>query len=306
MARNYGTIEVTWWDDPHTRRLSYDAVVLYIYLRTTRHCSGSMAFNMPMSYIVEDTRLPHDRAVKAMHELALKPFALWDSSTKVVFLPGVIGTLGNKLPNQNVAAYMSKQLLALPDCELKARAIAEIISSGQFTKTVQGILGSWKFDASQQSLVLSIGDQGSLLPAEAPPSSVPKRPKAEATRLPSDWRAPAEYRDYADKIGISNERIDAMEIKFVRYWTGPDAKVPAKKDWFRTWCNWVDNEAERAGSNGGARAVSPQGHVVQSGPDWASREKMFYEKGIWLGSWDEQPDHPDYKHGKPKVPPPVP
>jgi hypothetical protein len=312
MARNYGTLEITFWHDPDARRLSHDAQRLYFYLRSSPHSSAAHAYVLPLSYIEHDTGLSVERITKAFRELALKPFALRDAETNVVFLPGIQGTTGNKLPNSNVAKYVSGQLLALPDCQLKGHAIAELLALKQFDKTVESIVGSWRLEPGQPNLPLTLPHNEPQLGLGTPdqpakPEASPKRGKPEASRLPPDWVAPAEYRDYASQKGVSNERIDQIQVRFVRYWTGADAKDPAKKDWFRTWQNWIDKETERAGTNGGgngngngaARAAEPQGQI-----DWAHREKMYQEKGIWLSGWDEKPDEPGYKHKRAKVPPP--
>jgi hypothetical protein len=68
-------------------------------------------------------------------------------------------------------------------------------------------------------------------------SPSPKR----ATRLPSDWKLPDDWRAYclAERIDLDPDRVAA---DFRDYWlarAGPDA---AKLDWAATWRRWVRNQ----------------------------------------------------------------
>lgn len=311
MALNYGTIETTFWNNPHARGLSIEAKMLYAYLRSSPHGKGLFAYSLPMIYIQNDTRMSAEQIMRAIKELSIKPWALWDQRTEMVFLPGVVGSIGNKVPNPNVARFLANGLLALPDCNLKALAIAEIMATGAFTTIMQSVLGSWRLEDGQGSLGLAPA-QPSLLPdtpdAPRPPVEVPKPPKQkrEAARLPEDWCAPQEYRQYALERGFTEPMVDAVEVRFRRYWTSPDAKNPAKKDWLATWQNWIDREAEKNNGHSTRSFTGATTVAVETPDQWADRERMFKEKGRWLPNWGPTPDEPGYR-GKRKaasVPPP--
>lgn len=275
-----------------------------LYIFTSQHSTGASAYVLPMGYLTEDLRWEPPRVEKAFHELALKPHILRDPRTNVVFIPGWWDH--NKPENPKVAAFVVKQLLLLPDCTLKIRAVQGLIDTKYRETAVLDAVGNWTPSEKQEDLgLISGGGQGNLL--SAPPTDAPKaastaKPKAQGSRLPADWVAPAAYRDYASQQGLSDERIDQLVARFLRYWTGPDASDPVKKDWFRTWQNWIDREADRAPKNGnGAGNHSSGENFGISGPDWASREVGYYgAKKFWLQSWGPKPDEAGYQGPKKK------
>lgn len=302
MARTYGTLEVTFWDDPDARRLSHDAQRLYFYLRTSRHSNVANAYVLPLPYIEHDTGLSQEKIARALRELAAKPFALRDHETGVVFLPGIQGTTGNKIANSNVAKYVASQLLSLPDSKLKGTAIAELVGLKQFDKTVTAILGQWRFDGEQPSLPLAFhGVPEERHPAPAPMPPEP-REKPRGTRLQPDWTLPEDYRSWAESKGVSAERIDREAAKFFTYFTGDNCKAPVKKNWLQAWQGWIDRALESAPSNGSGRVNGGNGeyHPPPSNAiDWEHRLSLWRKGKIWLPTWDEQPDDPGYRGPKP-------
>jgi len=70
------------------------------------------------------------------------------------------------------------------------------------------------------------------------------RPKpTKGTRLANDWQPSAADCEYARKLNLTDAEIEFFAAQFRRWWTGPDAKRPVKKDWHRAWCNWLDRGA---------------------------------------------------------------
>jgi hypothetical protein len=59
----------------------------------------------------------------------------------------------------------------------------------------------------------------------------------KGTRLPDDWKLPAEWRAYALKIGLSNKDIDLEEHKFKNYWLSMTNNA-TKWNWERVWKDW--------------------------------------------------------------------
>jgi hypothetical protein len=67
------------------------------------------------------------------------------------------------------------------------------------------------------------------------------------TRLPPEAILPPEWREMAFQRRSDIDPDQVFE-QFKRYFTGPDAKQPVKKDWTRAWLNWI--ERERHGKSG--------------------------------------------------------
>lgn len=285
--------------------------MLYAYLRSSPHGKGLYAYLLPLSYIQSDTRMSAEQIMRAIKELAIRPWALYDARVEMVFLPGVIGTIGNKIPNPNVARFVANGLLALPDCQIKAMAIAEILKTGQFTLIMEGVLGSWRLDDGQGTLGLAPA-QPSLLPDtppdETPPAQAPKkeRAKREATRLAEDWVAPQEFRQYALEHNFTEQMIDAIEVRFRRYWSVGEGKDTARKSWLATWQNWIDREATKHAGQSTRSFTGSTAVAVETQDQWTDRERMYREKGRWLPNWGPNPDEPGYRgrRAAAAVPPP--
>ncbi len=120
----------------------------------------------------------------------------------------------------------------------------------------------------------SVGVQGetpAVPPAEPVPKAVPKprKPKTVRTRLDPSWSPSEGNRAYAKLTGLTDAQIDAIAVRYVRYWTGADAKQPLKADWDRTWENWIDREIADGAlnrGNGGGRSSGNNGR----GPGWVA------------------------------------
>lgn len=63
------------------------------------------------------------------------------------------------------------------------------------------------------------------------------------TRLPSDWRLPDEYREWAAReLGWTTKRSEDIAVRFADYWNSATGRAASKADWFATWRNWCRNE----------------------------------------------------------------
>ncbi len=290
MARDYGTISCAFWKDPDFRRLSHDAWTLYFYFRSSAHSSAANAYSLPMAYIIHDTKLENARVVKALGELALRPFALYDAAAEVVALPGLYREKQNRPANPNNAKYMAKFLLALPDCDLKAQAIEELRNECGYGDTVSQTLVGWTYKGSQLAMPLAMPPV-LLTPPETPPPPATGRKRNLGTRLPADWKPTEEDIAYATKQGWSAAEIEKEANRFVRYWTGADANKPFKKDWHRTWCNRIDDVGERRSKPNGTNGHAVSNFGVSETP-WAARMNDFRRSGLWLSSWGPKPGEP--------------
>ena len=73
---------------------------------------------------------------------------------------------------------------------------------------------------------------------------------------------PAGWADYPrNKFGWNDREIGHVANSFWRYWTGPDARDPVKKDWGRAWQGWCD----RANSRGEHRVSAQAAHQKPGG-----------------------------------------
>ena len=284
MAREYGTIDCDQWDDPYFNRLPDDAKLLLCYLKTCKHANPSGCFVVKVGYIVEDLRWESARVEPAFAQLMLKPFVFRDLDSQTVLIEGQWSKRGPE--NPNVATHAAKTLMALPDTSLKARAIDALKAIEKYRTHVNKIIGEWTYTGSQALLPLSLPQLSLPAPvvtklvAESPPVKAPADKKG--SRLTADWHPPTEYREYAISKGYSESEVDATVIKFVRYWTSPDANKPVKKDWYRTWCNWIDSEIERRPKKNGNGHANGTHVMGSSGPPWALRMESWYRNRTWF------------------------
>lgn len=62
-----------------------------------------------------------------------------------------------------------------------------------------------------------------------------------ASRLPTDWVLPDDWRQWA-RAERSDMDLDRAAASFADYWHGKAGKDGRKADWAATWRNWVRNE----------------------------------------------------------------
>jgi len=83
----------------------------------------------------------------------------------------------------------------------------------------------------------------------------PKGGQKKASRLPSDWTLPDEWRADALTAGLPPQRID-LEAAKMRDWSVNSAKG-AKIDWRAAWRNWCREAADRTGIRGSPMQSQP-------------------------------------------------
>lgn len=78
--------------------------------------------------------------------------------------------------------------------------------------------------------------------------------KVNATRLSEDWKPSAEDIAFAQQRGLTVAEIETEGIKFRNYWTAKSGKDATKRNWARTWQNWILNwKGTTHGKAGGDR-----------------------------------------------------
>lgn len=65
--------------------------------------------------------------------------------------------------------------------------------------------------------------------------------EVRASRLPTDWVLPDDWRQWA-RAERSDLDLDRAAASFADYWHGKAGKDGRKADWAATWRNWVRNE----------------------------------------------------------------
>lgn len=125
----------------------------------------------------------------------------------------------------------------------------------------------------------SLGGSDHAAPPEEPTSSsnpsypsVSPKPKTKASTraLPAirlsqflqdfGGHPPCEWGDYPrDEHGWDSNRVTTVWRSFERYWNSPDCRKPLKRDWFGTWQNWCDREAQNGRRGGGAGGTAGGG-----------------------------------------------
>ncbi len=93
---------------------------------------------------------------------------------------------------------------------------------------------------------LAFSEEASTRRTAKPKSKKESKAKTEKTRLPTDWELPDEWRDATKaEFGITDLDCAFVAQDFKKWWLGPEAKDPEKKDWRATWWRWVRKEAAR-------------------------------------------------------------
>lgn len=89
------------------------------------------------------------------------------------------------------------------------------------------------------------GYQGEDGPPAAQPDPTPTKPKApRASRLPTDWKLPAEWEAWAlaEHPSWTPEGVRHVADRFRDYWLAQGGANARKVDWQATWRNWVRRE----------------------------------------------------------------
>jgi hypothetical protein len=80
------------------------------------------------------------------------------------------------------------------------------------------------------------------------------------TRLPDDFVMPTEWADWAKEQGLDEMVIAREGGKFIRYWTAKTGAGATKRDWLKTWQNWVTKAIEDS-SRGRGRTTGNWDHA---------------------------------------------
>lgn len=128
---------------------------------------------------------------------------------------------------------------------------------------------------------------------EAKPKKAAEK-AARATRLPEDWKLPADWRELAIGLGLRDFEV-TREADKMRNWSR-SSKNGAKLDWKATWRNWCVSVLERAGRpvltpNAPAPAAGDPAQFDQA--TWSAIAKRVKGGTPWNPSWGPPPGRMD-------------
>ncbi len=81
--------------------------------------------------------------------------------------------------------------------------------------------------------------------------------RKRGTRLPEDWQPSESDRAFARKQGLNEEDIDREAQKFFNHWTSKTGAGATKRDWHRTWQNWILSDLTRRSCRPGSSRRGP-------------------------------------------------
>lgn len=307
MARTYGRIPLTWWDDPVARRLPADAERALFYFGSGPQSNASGTYIISMPIMMDHLRWPEDRLLQSLHALSKLPWALWDSDSRVLYQPEWYRKLGNRLENSSIAINIARLLMGLPDCEYKGRAIDDLLQQAAFRSHIESVVKDWRWTGAERVPDLFAGRLPAVLSKTTEPDA--EAPPARATRLPEDWQAPAEYRTWARGKGLGEAQIDTELRKFHRFHASGDGKP--RKNHYAAWQNWLENVRPLNGNghtNGNGHAPADQftwkdvsgfqvaGDMAMHKDGkrtfdamWIPRAEGWQVRKFWIASWGPEP-----------------
>lgn len=87
MSQQYGKVDSALVEHHHFRSLSETAKLLCLFLRVSPRNNAIGCFYYPASQIADDLNTPFEGALKGLHELAERGFAVYCETTRWVWIP---------------------------------------------------------------------------------------------------------------------------------------------------------------------------------------------------------------------------
>lgn len=113
------------------------------------------------------------------------------------------------------------------------------------------------------------------------------------SRLPADWALDADLIAYAVEHGYSEHEAEFINHRFENHWRSATGRAARKKDWRRTFQNWVTNEKRwqvRDGAAAWRKAASA------GGEDWSGFIALWRtDPQSWPSRLGPAPDQPGYR-----------
>lgn len=93
--------------------------------------------------------------------------------------------------------------------------------------------------------------------------------EVRASRLPTDWVLPVEWRDWAEQARPDID-VRAVASQFRDHWIAKPGKDGRKLDWQATWRNWVRNQHASRGPPRGPAPTAAEQRAMQAVPSIAA------------------------------------
>ncbi|MEL6963422.1 MAG: helix-turn-helix domain-containing protein [Pseudomonadota bacterium] len=104
--------------------------------------------------------------------------------------------------------------------------------------------------------------------------------RKRATRLSDDWQLPKSWGTWATDQGLPEHRVRTEAMKFANHWQAKSGKDATKRDWEKTWRNWILRaiELQPATRNGFASRSPPVNRFDGDEELQKIREQMRQER----------------------------
>lgn len=185
----------------------------------------------------------------------------------------------------------------------KLREMHQKTVTGGVTSHVTGGVTGHRETAVTGGVTVTAGEgegQGhissSLRSDDNPPASqapTGARSEARGTRLPEGWTLTPELTAYAAQHGYTEREARFIAHRFTNHWRAATGVKAIKRDWPKTFQNWVTNENRRQ-IREGAAAWNDSGGT--SGANWSVRIDLWRKRPQdWPDRWGPKPDEPGYQ-----------
>lgn len=183
---------------------------------------------------------------------------------------------GHLLVNGNAPTETQLAVMVGAPSDQLSTLIGELETAGVFSRTSQGVIYSRRMtrDDKKRRIALKNGAKGgnptlgnnTVIPPldnqTANPQDKPQKPNARVkpngltegrgSRLPDNWVCPDDWIWWAqDRRRDLDAYLEAE--RFRNYWTAKSGKDAAKRNWERTWQNWILNATVKGNGNGSRR-----------------------------------------------------
>lgn len=133
MSR-YGKIESGFWHSPKVKQLTERGRFLLLYLLSCPHGNAAGCFVLPDGYIASDVGWLAETVRETLSELLNKGLVQRDDATNLTRITGWWGH--NAIENPNVAKHITKEILGLPNCDVRQAHIDDLLARTDLHETV--------------------------------------------------------------------------------------------------------------------------------------------------------------------------
>lgn len=272
MSRNYAQIATAIWRNDEFRDLSVEAQHLYLQLTSQPDISAAGVLSLNVQRWASRAKNSNRRTViAALEELQAGRFVFYDLDTEELLVRSFVrwdGGYGNprRLPvieraARDVEAPILRRALAaefarlgFPDGWGGLPLIQDAKPDNDTFSQVNSLSNSLSAGLSDgvspsDGVVVSTGSTEDTTthnpqPPAQPDAEPPTKAPRNGTRLPEDWEADAKLIAWA-KGRYPRVDLDEATLKFKNYWHSKTGKDATKRDWPKTFQNWVMEENRR-------------------------------------------------------------